>query len=68
MITNSMLVIKDPEKSSTDFVKHQKADELKGLKAATINDERQQFLTCVRQSLINIMFSCAASSQMLALE
>ena len=43
MIINVLLVLKDPEKSSNDFVKMCNADELKGLKVPTVNDGRQQF-------------------------
>ena len=43
MIINVLLVLKDPEKSSNDFVKMCNADELKGLKVPTVNDGRQQY-------------------------
>ena len=43
VVRNALLCLKDPEKSSFDFVKLNDLDIIKGLKGATINDGRQQF-------------------------
>ena len=40
---NAIIVMKDAEKSSNDFVKLNNLDNLKGLKTATINDGRENF-------------------------
>ena len=43
IVRNALFCLKDPEKSSFDFVKLNDLDNLKGLKNATINDGRPNF-------------------------
>ena len=58
---NALLVLKDAEKSSVDFVKLCNLDQLKGLQVPTINDGRQNFFE-IRDEIFNKLTAAVQES------